>query len=493
MSKQRTAALMALAAIVFVGIWVDVTGYLDVFSDPSTTDAAREVLHYACYVGRIAAALLFLVAPRFFDGPFDRSIPLVFTCMLTGTLLYSFGSGLRMFDPVAAPAVGSALIGFGHIWAVSLAYSYLAGICTRRGALIVLVAAQIAERLSVEALELALPGAMLAAGSYALPAAALALLWFAGARVVRRRHAADAEPAQTCGPVEWRYYAGLCAMAGIGLVACGAMSSAGIWGNAGTGQFTGAVPSLVLAAAESALVVALCRATFLTREEKPLALRYQSSLLVLITGFALACSRQTMPFLPADLLETLLVTVENYAHILFWVVTLDAAKSSGRPTYLVFGIGNLSCAIAGLMWSAFLEHQMAAAESAVLGVFYLSVLGCIVYPQALNREHVRTSSDEANINAFALKGERRLDPGVNGRAMQRALEQRCANIAKTYGLTDREGDVLVLLVKGVTRQNMCDSLHLSEGTVKTHLTHIHHKLGIHSHSELIDIVYGEGD
>ena len=197
-----------------------------------------------------------------------------------------------------------------------------------------------------------------------------------------------------------------------------------------------------------------------------------------------------MPFLPETLLDALLVSIENYAHVLFWVIALDTARSAGWPVFRAFGVGNLSCAVAGLLWSAFLEHQMMAAESAVLGVFYLSVVGCIVYPQALNREHVRTSSNETDINAFALRGEQRLDAGVNGRALQAALEQRCSNIARQYGLSDREGDVLVLLVKGVTRQNMCRDLHLSEGTVKTHLTHIYKKLGIHSQSELIDIAYG---
>ena len=52
--------------------------------------------------------------------------------------------------------------------------------------------------------------------------------------------------------------------------------------------------------------------------------------------------------------------------------------------------------------------------------------------------------------------------------------------------------MLVLLVKGATRQSMCRELHLSEGTVKTHLTHIYKKLGIHTQSELLDIAYDTG-
>lgn len=62
-------------------------------------------------------------------------------------------------------------------------------------------------------------------------------------------------------------------------------------------------------------------------------------------------------------------------------------------------------------------------------------------------------------------------------------------MAEDYGLSAREGEVLVLLVKGDTRQNMCKTLQLSEGTVKTHLTHIYDKLNIHSRTELLEIVY----
>lgn len=65
-------------------------------------------------------------------------------------------------------------------------------------------------------------------------------------------------------------------------------------------------------------------------------------------------------------------------------------------------------------------------------------------------------------------------------------------MAKDYGLSAREGEVLALLVKGDTRQDMCKSLQLSEGTIKTHLTHIYSKLDIHSRSELLEIAYGVG-
>lgn len=166
-------------------------------------------------------------------------------------------------------------------------------------------------------------------------------------------------------------------------------------------------------AMECLLVVVCCRVTFIASNEKPLALRYQSSLLVV---------------------------VEDYVHVLFWVVALDAARSLDSPAYRISGIGLMSRSVMGLAWSFFLEHDATVAESAVFVVFYLLLIVCVVYPlHAFNRASLRSSSDEGVINEFALEGEGRLTPGVNGRALQHALEQRCVHVARDYGLSAREG------------------------------------------------------
>lgn len=490
MSKNRKAALSALLALVLVGIWVDITGYLDVFSSPSATSSSQEIARYACYAGRIAMAAAFLLFPRQFNCPLERTVPLMLCCMVGGTMLYSFGFHQTLLDPQLVAVAGSALIGVGHVWIVSAIYLYLMGVSGKRETLYVLVAAQVAERILVELLNSFLTDASLIVCSYLLPIVTAFVLALSNRLLVRQRAVRDARAdAARRGSVR-SYFIALCIMIGVGLVACGAMSTVGIWGTAGAGQFTGEGESLLTALVECLLVVFCCRMTFVASSEKPLALRYQSSLLVLITGFVLMSSRQLLAPVPDEFVNSLLVVVENYAHVLFWVVALDAARSLDSPSYRIFGIGLISCSVTGLAWSFFLEHHATVAESAVFVVFYLLLIVCIVYPQVFNRTSRRSSSDEDAINTFALEGEERLTPGINGRALQHALEQRCAHVAKDYGLSAREGEVLVLLVKGDTRQSMCKTLQLSEGTIKTHLTHIYSKLDIHSRSELLDIAYG---
>ena len=491
MLTKHRASLASLAALVLIGVWVDITGYLDVFADPSATDRAKEAAHYACYVGRVAVAALFALLPRQIDWSPGRLAPAVLGLMLGGTVLHSFGFHQSLFDPLLVCAAGSLLLGASHIWAVSAVYAYIACVDSRREALYVLVAAQVLERLAAETVGYLLNETALIVASYALPVLGVGALLLSDRLFAHYRPRRTAAPSEVGGAAAQRYFVALCVMAGVGLVACGAMSTVGIWGNAGSGQYAGETWSILAAMAECLLVVLLCRATFLSKERKPLALRYQSSLLVLITAFALTSSRQMLYALPAEAVDALLVTVENYAHILFWVVALDAG-SLGWPIYRAFSVGLLSCSVTGLVWSVFLEHRMAAAESAVFIVFYLIIIACMVYPQAFNRTSLRSSSSEEDLNAFVLDGERRLTAGVNGKMLQEALELRCANIAQEYALSAREGEVLVLLVKGATRQSMCRELHLSEGTVKTHLTHIYKKLGIHTQSELLDIAYDTG-
>lgn len=150
MLTKHRASLASLAALVLIGVWVDITGYLDVFADPSATDRAKEAAHYACYVGRVAVAALFALLPRQIDWSPGRLAPAVLGLMLGGTVLYSFGFHQSLFDPLLVCAAGSLLLGASHIWAVSAVYAYIACVDSRREALYVLVAAQVLERLAAE-------------------------------------------------------------------------------------------------------------------------------------------------------------------------------------------------------------------------------------------------------------------------------------------------------------------------------------------------------
>ncbi len=64
-------------------------------------------------------------------------------------------------------------------------------------------------------------------------------------------------------------------------------------------------------------------------------------------------------------------------------------------------------------------------------------------------------------------------------------------VATEHGLTQRESEVMLLLVAAKTRRAICEELTVSPDTVKTHVRAVYRKLGVHSQQELIDLVVRE--
>ena len=69
-----------------------------------------------------------------------------------------------------------------------------------------------------------------------------------------------------------------------------------------------------------------------------------------------------------------------------------------------------------------------------------------------------------------------------------AFVNRCAQIARMYGLTRREEEVLACLAQGKSVPRIEQELIISNGTAKSHVRHIYAKLDIHSRDELIALV-----
>jgi len=62
--------------------------------------------------------------------------------------------------------------------------------------------------------------------------------------------------------------------------------------------------------------------------------------------------------------------------------------------------------------------------------------------------------------------------------LTRQLLQHCSQPAERRdGLTEREGELLRLVAKGLSNPEIAERLHVAEGTVRTHLTHVFGKLG----------------
>lgn len=56
---------------------------------------------------------------------------------------------------------------------------------------------------------------------------------------------------------------------------------------------------------------------------------------------------------------------------------------------------------------------------------------------------------------------------------------------KEYGLTDREKEILKLLVNGMNKKHIAEELHISLLTINTHLKNIYAKLHVHSQVDVV--------
>ncbi|MEY8563069.1 helix-turn-helix transcriptional regulator [Eggerthellaceae bacterium 3-80] len=83
-----------------------------------------------------------------------------------------------------------------------------------------------------------------------------------------------------------------------------------------------------------------------------------------------------------------------------------------------------------------------------------------------------------------------IEGGVGAAVTMRkqALTDRCAEVARTYKLSSREEEVLVLLAKRKTVGIIQRELVIANGTAKAHVRHVYRKLGIHTRQELFDLL-----
>ena len=68
------------------------------------------------------------------------------------------------------------------------------------------------------------------------------------------------------------------------------------------------------------------------------------------------------------------------------------------------------------------------------------------------------------------------------------LEDRCSRLARQYGLTRREEEILVLLAKGEPFARIEEALAISNSTLKTHARHIYAKLGVSGRHEIAQLL-----
>lgn len=159
--------------------------------------------------------------------------------------------------------------------------------------------------------------------------------------------------------------------------------------------------------------------------------------------------------------------------IAIWVAMVDFVRVAGVSSVRIFIVGRGSAAwglLVGCLAGILLE------SSDGYGVLFVCVL--LVAAMVLLVGQKLPFSIPENESTDAIPAA----------ATTTTIDQ----FIKTYGLTEREGDVSRYLVQGYNAASIARKLIVSDNTVKTHIKNVYRKTGVSSQQELLDLFRGEG-
>ncbi len=159
--------------------------------------------------------------------------------------------------------------------------------------------------------------------------------------------------------------------------------------------------------------------------------------------------------------------------MLLWFLLVDISHHCSWHPCAAFGLGWAS--YVGSRWVVdLLNHYVPSSlfgETAALIGLWTSA-SCVIF---------MLSASNPQMKKFFAD----LQPPVVEVVRFTTLDERCRLYAETYGLTNREIDVLQLYARGHSKASIADSLHLSENTVRNHVKRIYGKVGVHTRDELL--------
>ena len=113
------------------------------------------------------------------------------------------------------------------------------------------------------------------------------------------------------------------------------------------------------------------------------------------------------------------------------------------------------------------------------------------YPDIADATPASSGEDTLQSQKGLSRGEAPLSDAVapaSTPAAQPSLDERIGELASAYMLSARETEVFRLWATGHTLKYIQEKLYLSPSTVKTHVRHIYDKTGVHSRSEIVELL-----
>ena len=225
------------------------------------------------------------------------------------------------------------------------------------------------------------------------------------------------------------------------------------------------------AVAEFAAGVLLLVASLLLSRRFGASQIYALGLVGTAAGAALASVNAVPTWLAASVNE-LGFAVFYFFMVVYWG---DLARRMNRPVVRTYAFGYLVFQASQIPGHFMGEALTPSTEPTLSPLVFLSIVLALFVTVLLVFNDPRSA-----LHQWLAAGE----PTENGDEIPNA----CAELASQYALTPREHEVLGLLARGRTAAYVGHSLGISQGTAKTHIRSIYHKMDIHTQQDLMDLI-----
>lgn len=237
-------------------------------------------------------------------------------------------------------------------------------------------------------------------------------------------------------------------------------------------RYTAIIPSLV--------VIAI---VLINSKKFDLLVLFRIALPLMVGGFLLVA---VIPGASAFASSTLLYMGFSAMELLLFLMICTISYGTGTSAMWLFGLLGGTQFLARYLGILLASFAIQHADSTLYLVIVIATIVAIILVSFLVMSekslflfwHVRSKK----------AGEADPDQATN---REDYIRIRVNTLGSTHDLTDRELEVLYLLMQGKSNMQIGQDMFISEGTVKAHLHHIYRKFDIHNRKELQALVEGK--
>lgn len=443
-------------------------------------------------LGMIAATITFFAMPHVlkrYEFVLNKAVPLAGSI---GTACFAFASSQDALTAVLIAVVGLFLSGFGYFWFAARCYLFLARMRTFV-AIAWIIAAAVLLKTALLPLAAASSWLIQVPLTCAIAPASALLLWcaqrVAGAGTIFNieKHSQSLY----LSAAAQKNFLLLLILSAFLLATVRRLSFWGTWGEASA--FSAApIAGIVELAVMGVCLAIFVYVAFVRIENIPVVFRFQPALVIVLTGLFIAS------FASADgqsdsthIIATVIYIDEACAYLLFWSLIIQSLDSLDLPPFRIIGVGGGVYAISSFIWVAAAHNVADIGGAFITLVAYGGAIALMLYTYRESR--LDTSEPRVTPSGLGdIEGLNSCAENVSESAAKitDSITERCDVLAAQYRLTPRETEVFKLLAQGRTRAYIQEELVLSVSTVKTHVSHIYAKLGVHDRQGMMDLVLG---